>query len=211
MPDLLWVCDDRGMTRAESAGGRPRSADATQAVLEGALRLAYEGGIGAVTVERIVQETGAKTTIYRRWSNAASVVMEAFLAEIQPFIAYQPRPTAEEAFRHALTRLVKALEGSRGELLRQLLGAAQKDPALQQAFWEHWIRPRREAALQVLAQAAARGEIDPAADHDVLVDTLFGAVYYRLMIPYASLTPGFARTVVRQVFAGARPPAASAG
>ncbi|CAN5770546.1 hypothetical protein BH11PSE13_BH11PSE13_32350 [soil metagenome] len=40
-------------------------------------------GIGNWTVERNAEHSGiAKTTIYRRWPNAAAIVMDGFLDEI---------------------------------------------------------------------------------------------------------------------------------
>jgi hypothetical protein len=86
--------------------------------------------------------------------------------------------------------------------LRELLGAAQHDAELQQAFQSRWILPRRRSGIGVLQAAIERGEVRPDADPQVLVDTVFGAVYYRLMIPYAALGARYANTLIRQVFAG---------
>lgn len=183
--------------------GRPRSADATQAVRTAALALAYEGGVHFATVERIAARSGvAKTTIYRRWPNAAAIVMDAFLDEISPRIPYRRKATVEATFVAAVSQLVAALAGQRGELLRHLIGAAQSDSRLQEAFWTNWIGPRRAQAMAVIADAQARGELRAAIDADALVDAVFGAVYYRLLIPYAELSAGYVRSMVRQVFAG---------
>jgi len=189
--------------RAEPSAGRPRSTDATLAVREAALALACEGGAQFATVERIAARSGvAKTTIYRRWPNAASIVMEAFLAEIRPKIAYRHKGSLEETFAASIHQLVALLKGPRGDLLRQLLGASQGDPKLQQAFLENWIGPRRSEAMTLIAQARAAGEVAADMDADVLLDALHGAVYYRLMVPYEALSPGYARRMVRQVFEG---------
>src|SRR5690606_5717140 len=161
----------------------PRSTDATAAVRAAALALAYEGGVHFATVERIAERSGvAKTTLYRRWPNAASVVMDAFLDEISPSIPYRRMARVEDTFVAAVKQLVAALKGQGGDLLRHLLGAAQSDPQLQQAFWDNWIGPRRAQAMQVIAAAQAEGQLAPGIDADALVDAIFGAVYYRLMI-----------------------------
>jgi AcrR family transcriptional regulator len=188
---------------AEPPAGRPRSADATEAVRTAALALAYEGGVHFATVERIAERSGvAKTTIYRRWPNAAAIVMDAFLDEISPRIPYRRKETVEETFVAAVRQLVTALKGQRGRLLRHLLGAAQSDPQLQQAFWDNWIGPRRAQALEVIADAQAQGQLPGDIDADALVDSIFGAVYYRLMIPYAELSAAYADAMVKQVFEG---------
>lgn len=191
-------------TRVDPVVGRPRSADATEAVRAAALALAREGGVHHATVVRIAELSGvAKTTIYRRWPHAAAIVMDAFLEDLSPLIRYRRRADVQATFVASIKQLAKALRGPRGALLRHLLGAAQSDAELQKAFQENWIMPRRVQAKEVLAEARARGELRDDADEDVLIDTLFGAVYYRLMIPYAELSGAYIETLVAQVFAGA--------
>ncbi len=40
----------------------------------------------------------ARTTIYRRWPNKATVIMDAFLAEVGPGIAFPKLPSALEVY-----------------------------------------------------------------------------------------------------------------
>lgn len=189
---------------AEPALGRPRSTDATEAVRRAALALAYEGGIGHATAVRISERSGvAKTTIYRRWPNAAAIVMDAFLDEISPLILYRRKENVRATFVSAIKELARALRGPRGDLLRHLLGAAQSDRELQKAFWDNWISPRRAQASEVIAEAKSLGQLHANANEDVLIDTLFGAVYYRLMIPYAEISGSYIEVLVDQVFSGA--------
>lgn len=189
--------------KTETTVGRPRSAGATEAVMAAALALAYEGGIQHATVDRVAERSGvAKTTVYRRWPHAYAIVMDAFLADISPLIPYQRMPTVQATFIAAVKQLVNALKGSRGDLLRHLLGAAQVDAQLQKAFWESWIEPRRAQAKEVIAEARAAGELSDIADADVLVDSIFGAVYYRLMIPYDELSGRYIEVLVEQVLSG---------
>jgi hypothetical protein len=56
--------------------------------------------------------------------------------------------------------------------------------------------------LAVIAQAQADGELSACIDSDVLVDAIYGAVYYRLMIPYSDLSAAYVQRMVRQVFEG---------
>ena len=118
--------------------GRKRSTVATGAVQAAALRLARQLGPERVTVEEIAAASGvAKTTIYRRWPNAAVVVMNAFLSDIRSLIAYREGETLSDTFRNALRDLARALDPPRRDLLRHLIGAAQSDPDLAKAFWEN--------------------------------------------------------------------------
>ncbi|MGJ7603599.1 TetR-like C-terminal domain-containing protein [Variovorax sp. LT1R20] len=189
---------------AEPTLGRPRNANATEAVRAAALALACEGGIGHATLGRISEHSGvAKTTIYRRWPNAAAIVMDAFLEDITPLIRYRRKASVRATFVAALRELAHALRGPRGDLLRHLLGAAQSDADLQKVFLDLWIAPRRAQAKEVIAEAKAHHELRADLDEEIFIDTLFGAVYYRLLIPYAEVTDRYVETLVDQVLAGA--------
>ncbi len=175
--------------------GRKRSNAATGAVQATALRLARELGPERVTVEGIAVASGvAKTTIYRRWPNAAAVVMDAFLSDIQPLIAYREGETLSDTLKNALGDLARALDPPRRDLLRHLIGAAQSDPDLANAFWENWIRPRREEGHKAIQAAGLSRQ-----EGDTLLDLLFGAFYYRMLIPYAEIDDSWIEDLVRRV------------
>jgi AcrR family transcriptional regulator len=50
----------------------------------------------------------ARTTIYRRWPNKATVIMDAFLAEVGPGIAFPELPSALESLRMQMKLLARA-------------------------------------------------------------------------------------------------------
>ena len=186
------------MENRNARTGRRRSDAATAAVLSAALKLAHELGPERVTIERIAADAGvAKTTIYRRWSNAAAVVMDAFLTEIDPLIVYRQGESLEETFRNALSDLDRALDANRRNLLRHLVGAAQRDRDLERAFWDNWIEPRRAEGHKAIQAAGLSRE-----QGDVLLDLLFGAFYYRMLIPYAEIDEVWIEAIVREVCAG---------
>lgn len=175
--------------------GRKRSSSATHAVRAAALLLARQLGPNRVTIEAIAAEAGvAKTTIYRRWPNAAAVVMDAFLADIEPLIAYRRGRSVAETLRNALTDFAKALDPGRRDLLRHMIGAAQSDPDLARAFWDNWIHPRREEGLAAI-EAGGLSRDEGA----LLLDLVFGAFYYRLLIPYAAIDDPWIDALVRKV------------
>jgi AcrR family transcriptional regulator len=71
-------------TTTPSVMGRPRDHEATALVLKTTFDLLDEDSFAHLTVQKIADRSGvAKTTIYRRWPNVASIVMDAFLSEIR--------------------------------------------------------------------------------------------------------------------------------
>lgn len=190
-------------TVAGRISGRPRRADVSDLVREAALELAYEHGIGHATIENIAQRSGAaKSTIYRRWPNSASVLMDAFLSDISQEISYKDCGSVTETFHQALFQLVTALSGKRRQLLRNLLGMAQMDEELSSAFWERWIEPRRKEGIKFLKLACKRKQIKSDCDVDLILDMLFGAIYYRFTIPYREIDEVYIRSLVENTFRG---------
>lgn len=181
--------------KASSGSGRRRSQHATEAAQAAALKLAYELGPEKVTMEAIAGHSGvAKTTLYRRWDSAAAVVMDAFLSELMPRIAYRSGQDVRQTLVFALEDLSDALDEPRRKLLRHMVAAAQSSSVLEQAFWDRWIEPRRKAGVTALAQFGV-----PSDKGELLLDLLYGAFYYRMLIPYAPVTSSWIHKLVDQV------------
>lgn len=175
--------------------GRQLSDQATEDIRTAALKLARELGPENVTMERVASETGvSKTTIYRRWPNSSAVIMDAFLSDIEPLIRYRPATNLSETMAQALKDFARSLTPERRALLRHLIGAAQSSEDIATAFWENWIFPRRREGLSVITAAGKSAE-----EGEVILDLLFGAVYYRLLIPYAEIDDAWIDLVVKSV------------
>ena len=78
----------------------------------------------------------------------------------------------------------------------------EMDDELAEAFRSRWLAVRREEARQIIKRGKARGEIRADIDPEVLLDALYGPLYFRLLIGHAPLTPGYADKLVRLVMSG---------
>ncbi|HXC62234.1 MAG TPA: TetR/AcrR family transcriptional regulator [Nitrospiria bacterium] len=164
-----------------------------------------EHGFRAVTVESISAKTGvAKTSIYRRWPNKAAMVMEAFLFRIGPGIEFPRRSSYVESIRLQMLALAKAFRGPFGSMIKALLGEAQFDAELAEAFRTRWITPRREAAKEVIRSAIRNKELRSDVDLDQALDALYGWLYYRLMIGSGPLSDACVREIFSAVLDGLR-------
>ena len=183
--------------------GRPRNHEMTESVLQAVWKLVEEVGFDGVTIDRISERTGAsKASIYRRWSNVSAIIMDAFMAEAGPLIPFERRENIVETFRSAMKNLIKILDGRFGKILSALLGRAQTNPQLLEAFWTGWIEKRRKIAHEFIGEAIANGELRPDTDGEILIDALYGAIYYRHLLGYAPLTVEYIDTLVDYVFNG---------
>jgi AcrR family transcriptional regulator len=173
------------------------------------LNAAYDGvlrvGFRAVTIESVSAETGiAKTSIYRRWLNKASMVMDAFALRISPKIAFPHSEDPTESIRLQMLALARAFRGPAGTMIKALLGEAQFDPELADAFRRHWLLPRRQAATEAIQAAIDSGMLRPDIDIQQTLDALYGGLYYRLLTGIGPLSNSYMEGIFTHVMKGVR-------
>jgi AcrR family transcriptional regulator len=190
--------------------GRPRSEQAHRAILKAALVELGKTGFRLLTVDSVAARAGVgKMTIYRRWPNKAALVMDAFLTLVGPETEFPAAPRALERIRLQLHIQAQFFQGRFGGMIRALLGEAQFDPDLAQAFRDRWIIPRRQMPRQLLEEAVRQGDLRADIDVETAIDALYGPLYYRLQIGTGPLSSAFAETVFQQVLTGLRAPPGS--
>jgi Tetracyclin repressor-like, C-terminal domain len=111
-------------------------------------------------------------------------------------------PSAPESLRIQMKLLARALRGRPGLLIRSLLAEAQFDPELKGAFRDRWIMKRRASAQAVIKAGILAGELPAATDSDVLLDALYGGLYYRLLMGTGSLSDAYVEAIWRTVLHG---------
>lgn len=52
----------------------------------------------------------------------------------------------------------------------------------------------------MIERGIARGELRSGRDPEITIDALWGAVYYRLLVSYATTTPDYADTLLAQLY-----------
>jgi len=95
--------------------------------------------------------------------------------------------------------LARAFRGRPGLLIRSSLAEAQFDPELKRAFRDRWIMKHRAAAHVVIKAGILAGQLPAATDPDVLLDALYGGLYYRLLMGTGPLSDAYAEAVWRTV------------
>ncbi len=179
------------------APGRPRCPATHQAILDAANNLLDEVGFANMSLEAIAARAGVgKATIYRRWPNKASVVMDAFLAATSKEIPFPNTASAREDIRRQMRSVVKVLNGPRGQTIATLIGVVQADNELAEAFRTRFVAVRREQAKDVLKRGIANGEFKPEMDLESVLDCLYGPLYFRLLIGHEKASTKYADQLV---------------
>jgi len=100
--------------------------------------------------------------------------------------------------------LIDAFNGPFGKIVTGLIAEGQSEPAVLQEFFDRWISPRRNATIADLQRGKDAGELRPETEPELLNDTIFGAIYYRMLLRSGPLTRRFGEELVDQVIRGHR-------
>jgi len=186
--------------------GRPRDEAVRRRILSAARDLLEEVGFAQVTCEAIADCSGtSKTTIYRWWPNKAAVLLDAFVEAVSPELPAGYPDSLEEYMVSHLRQFTRVLMGRSGRLLAAILAAAQHDPDVEAALVSHWIGPRRARARRAMRRYQAEGQLDASIDIDQALDSLYGPLYFLLMVRHRKLTLAYADNLARTLLAGFAP------
>lgn len=181
--------------------GRPRDEDARSRILQASLEALEDLGYPGVTCDAIAERAGAsKSTIYRWWPHKEAVMLEALREAVAQELPFPDTGSLKGDIRIQLHNFTKLLTGPRGRVFQGIIAAAQGDSKVSEAFNVIWVRPRREFALQTMRRY--QHQLHPNIDLETIMDTIYGPLYYRLLISRAPLTPEFADELTDLVWAG---------
>ncbi len=183
-----------GTTPAHRAPGRPRSAQADQAIIDAIVDLLVDRGYREVTIEAVAARAGvAKTTIYRRWPSKAEMVVEAISACKGDCLEVEP--CTGKTVACTLVGMLSRLSCSRvARILTGLAVEMAHNEELAVAVREGLLKPNREVVLATLQRGI-----------EVVADLLVGPMFFRILVSGAEVTPELASDTVDLVLRGISP------
>jgi AcrR family transcriptional regulator len=186
--------------------GRPRSERARLAILEAAADLLIEGGLEAATIEAIAARAGvSKVTIYKWWPNRGAVAVDAYFHRYRETISFVDTGDVAADLTLQIRTLIRAFRGRAGRVMAELIGQAQIDSALAETLRVRWLQPRRDATAAVLQLAVERKQLRQGLDVQIVMDQLYGPLYWRLIMGHQPLDDALAGELVRNCLDGIRP------
>jgi AcrR family transcriptional regulator len=195
-------------TRKPAAPGRPRSDAAVShaAIMDAVYELLQEKSARELTMEAVARRAGVgKPTLYKWWPSKAALIMAMFHERLDGKVEPPVAATAEGVIRAKMRRFIAAVNGLFGKVVADLIAEGQSDPAILQELYEQHIRLRRASAVADIERGKIAGEFSADTDAELLVDAIFGPVYYRLLLRIAPLTEKYGNDLIDQVLLGVRP------
>jgi len=180
--------------------GRRRSDKSHKAILQAALDLLEQEGYRAMTIEAIAARAGVgKQTIYRWWPSKAAVVLEAFTSNTAFQIPLPATGSLHADLEQFLAASLHSLTERTEPILRSLMSEALVDTEFGAQFRHIFIQARRDALGELLKRAVQRDELASDTDINFLLDLVYGAIWYRVLIQHATIDEAFARQLIDMI------------
>ena len=183
--------------------GRQRSVAAQTAILTATIELLENQSLREVTADAIALRAGvSKATIYKWWPNKTLVALDAFLERVESVVAIPDTGCTRDDIEQQLKAVIACYTQAQGRLLRQFIAEGQSDPDLLAMFRERFLTARRDTVRIIWERGVERGDIRGDLDCELVIDLLYGPVFWRLLTGYNALDERQAEAIVAAVFGG---------
>ncbi|WP_430402420.1 TetR-like C-terminal domain-containing protein [Hyphomonas sp.] len=159
-----------------------RTLEVTERVLSATMMLLEEGGIAAVTFQRVAEKAKVgRATLYRRWPEPAYLVADALAATAADRIRITDTGSLRGDLKNMLSQIGQFIESPTGRaaIIAGLSGREQ--PEVANLARQLWSRRRKDVA-PIFERAAQRGEIGADTDIDIVFGVVAGALYARMIV-----------------------------
>lgn len=176
--------------------GRPRSADADEAIRVAVLDVLAEVGISGMSMDVLAERAGvSKATIYRRWSSKEQLVLDALRSMIGPLDDVDTGSVRGDLLAYLGDLAERSRGGRTSDVLPHLIEVACHDDGVRDQL-DDYVQYRRGPLLAILGRGVERGELDRGSDVELLADVLLGPFAYRRLLTGAPIDAHFVARLV---------------
>jgi AcrR family transcriptional regulator len=193
----------------ERRRGRPRSdaAASHDEILDAVYEVLHEKSVRDLTIEEVARRAKVgKPTIYKWWPSKAALVMDMFEERIAGELAVTGAKTAEQLIRTQVRELIRLLNGFFGKVAAEIIAEGQSDPEVLRVYRERYVTRRRALSHEFIERASASGEFKRTIDPNLLIDMIYGPIYYRQLVRHAPLDRAFGDQLVDHLMAYLKAP-----
>lgn len=179
---------------------RPRvEGEREQEILSATLEVLGDVGYDRLTMDAVATRAKAsKATLYRRWSNKLTLVIDSLIEHKGPAIVPDTGTLRGD--------LLAAFCGHGGlndptalASFSSVLTALPRDPEFAEAYRRDVLGPKVAASRAIYERAIARGEIASDTDVDLIAPALAGILLHRFFVLGESPTPERIASVVDDI------------
>ncbi|WP_052421978.1 MULTISPECIES: TetR/AcrR family transcriptional regulator [unclassified Paenibacillus] len=157
-----------------------KEARSKQGILEATIEMLAANNYSSLTIEAVASQAGVgKSTIYRWWNNKARLVLDAFLMTAESEFDFDADKPVQDNFRQQLEALARILNSPIG---KSTLTIVTENDGIAKDFYNLFLITKRNTAKQALQAAIDKGEVKSALNLDVVLDLLYGPIYFQILI-----------------------------
>lgn len=188
------------MSPTEAAIQRPRvEGDREREILEATLEVLADVGYDRLTMDAVASRAKAsKATLYRRWTNKVSLVIEA-LAHAKGIQQVPDTGTLQGDLEAAFCGIGGLVDASSVAAFGAVVTALTRDPEFAEAFRRDVLGPKLEVSRLIWERAATRGELRDGLDLDLFEPALAGIVLHRVFVIGEMPDPDLITRVIEQI------------
>ena len=181
--------------------GRPRSEASRKAIIESTVSLIESLGYEKLKIVDIAKAARVgKQTIYRWWSSKAELVIEAVLEDAREYVAVPATGSLSEDLRELIRASCRRVSTDASKnMLSGLLMAGRKDSKTLKLFREQFIESRRDVIRKIFRKHSKQEGLKSNINVELIMDLIFGAMWYRLLMEHAPLDDNFADELIDHI------------
>lgn len=172
-----------------------RSESAHQAILTSAYELCLEVGYNALTMEAVARRAGVgKQTIYRWWPSKGVLLFDALQHAVEDWGEFPDTGDLVADMFAQMSVLAELMSSPKVQpVLVGLVDGSHHDPRLAEQLLSEVVTRRQTATMARLQSAIDRGELPAGTNLVLLLDQLYGPLFYRMLVTGEPIDAGYVR------------------
>jgi len=101
-----------------------------------------------------------------------------------------------------VNNLANFLTSREGKVINEIIAEGQFNQKLAEAYRAIYFKPRRLDSRHILERGISRGELKEDLDIELVIDLIFGPLFYRLLITGDMVDEAFIKDLINYAFKG---------
>lgn len=178
--------------------GRPKDPTINKKIYEEINRLLETIHFRDITIDQISENTGiSKATIYRRWKDKSSIIMDMFVEQSQKIFIHESDNLYEDLY-HVLVKIKDIYKTKLGSAVIEILISHQQIEA-RETFMTDYFNSNRRTLKKIISKHIKDEE------QDLFIDLIFSPIYFNILIKPDSLDENYIEKMLKRIIEAYEP------